>query len=89
MPDTTYPFDLGEFHLYIQQLYNKGYIYAWWHYLSGGLYFVDTTLNVNQLYNLLIKCRYMGQIIIMEVDPKNQQGWLPKEAWDWFGPYRN
>jgi len=28
------------------------------------------------------------KMIIMEVNPKNQQGWLPKQAWDWFTPYQ-
>lgn len=88
MPDTTYPFDLGKFHLYVQQLYSQGHIYAWWHYLPGGLYFVDTALEVNQLYNLLIQHMPMRFFILMEVNPKNQQGWLTKEAWDWFGSYK-
>lgn len=88
MPDTTYPFDLGRFHVFIQNLYNLGYIKAWWHYLPGGLYFVDSELEVNQLYNLLIKHMPLRQHIIMEVNPKNQQGWLIQQAWDWFKNYR-
>ena len=89
MPDTTYPFNLGKFHSFILQLYAKGHIFAWWHYLPGGLYFVDTTLDVNQLYNLLSQHMPQKKNIVMEVNPKNQQGWLPKEAWDWFELYRD
>jgi hypothetical protein len=89
VPDTTYPFDSGKFHSYIKSLYTSGYINAWWHYLPGGLYFVDTSLEVNQLYNLIIKGIPLRKHIIMEVNPNNQQGWLSKEAWDWFGPYQN
>ena len=89
MPDTTYPFDLGKFHLSIQSLYNNKHIEAWWHYLPGGLYFIDTSLNVNQIYNLLIKHMPGVKHIIMEVNPKNQQGWLNKEGWEWFKPYRD
>lgn len=88
MPDTTYPFDLGKFHTYIQSLYSSGYIQAWWHYLPGGLYFVDSSLETNQIYNLLIKHMPNRFHIIMEVNPKNQQGWLTKEAWDWFNLYK-
>ena len=88
MPDTTYPFDLGKFHLYIDSLYKNGYINTWWHYLPGGLYFVSSNLEVNQIYNLLIKHTVNRHLIVMEVDPKNQQGWLPKDAWDWFKPYQ-
>lgn len=88
MPDTTHPFDLVKFQTYIQSLYKNGYIQAWWHYLPGGLYFVDSSLEVNQLYNLFIKHMPSRYFIVMEVDPKNQQGWLTKEAWDWFNLYK-
>ncbi len=88
MPDATPPFDLGLFQTYISLLYSSGYIKAWWHYLPGGLYFVETNLEVNQLYNLLIKHIPQRKHIIMEVNPNNQQGWLNQEAWDWFKPYR-
>lgn len=88
-PDTTYPFNLSKFHAFIQSLYRGKYIFAWWHYLPGGLYFIDTTLTVNQIYVLLIKYMPNHKHIIMEVNPKNQQGWLNKEAWDWFGPYKD
>lgn len=89
MPDTTAPFDLSIFHSYIASLYSNGYIQAWWHYLPGGLYIVESNLEVNQIYSLLIKHMPLRKHLIMEVNPKNQQGWLTKEAWDWFGPYRS
>ena len=88
MPDTTFPFDQGKFHAYIVSLYQKGYIETWWHYLPGGLYLVGTSLGANQLYNLLIQHMPFRFHIIMEVNPKNQQGWLPKAAWDWFESYK-
>jgi hypothetical protein len=89
IPDTTPPFDLSKFHSYIGYLYKSGYIQTWWHYLPGGLYFVESNLTVNQIYNLLIKHIPMRHHIIMEVNPKNQQGWLPKAAWNWFQSYRS
>lgn len=89
IPDTTAPFDLVSFHAYIQSLYNNGSIGAWWHYLPGGTYFFDSILNVNQLYNLFIQHMPNRKFIIMEVNPKNQQGWLILEAWNWFNIYKN
>lgn len=89
MPDADQTFDLGKFHAYIQNLYTTGHISAWWHYLPGAMYFVESSLDVSQIYNLLIKHMPLRQHIIMEVNPKSQQGWLPKEAWDWFGSHRN
>ena len=88
MPDTAYPFDLGKFHNYVVGLHTAGYIESWWHYLPGGLYFVGTHLDVNQVYNLLIKHMPRRYFIVMEVNPKNQQGWLTKQAWDWFSSYQ-
>lgn len=88
MPNTLPSFDLGKFNAYIQSLHTMGYIYAWWHYIPGALYFVDTSLDVNQIHNLLIKHIPYRHFIVMEVNPKNQQGWLPKEAWDWFKTYK-
>lgn len=89
MPDTTPPFDLGLFHNYINFMYKGGWITTWWHYIPGGLYFVESAYEINQLYNVLIKHTGSRHIILMEVNPKNQQGWLPQEAWKWFGSHRN
>jgi hypothetical protein len=88
MPDTTYPFDLSKFDTYIKSLYTNGYVESWWHYLPGGLYLIGTHLEVNQIYNLLIKHMPNRSFIVMEVNPKNQQGWLTKEAWNWFRSYK-
>ena len=89
MPDTTAPFNLGKFHAYIEYMYKKGYIETWWHYLPGGLYFVGTTLEINQIYNLLVRHMPNRFHIIMEVNSGNKQGWLSKAAWDWFSSYKN
>ncbi len=88
MPNTNYPFDLGKFHVYIVGLYNSGNIEAWWHYLPGGMYFIASELSVNQIYNLLILHMPNRHLIVTEINPNNQQGWLAKEAWDWFTPYK-
>ena len=89
MPNTDATFDLAKFHSHVQSLYNNGYIESWWHYLPGGLYFIGTTLEINQIYNLLIAHMPKRFHIIMEVNPDNQQGWLSKEAWDWFNSYKS
>lgn len=88
VPDITPPFNLGLFHNYIAQLHTSGYIYGWWHQLPGNVYLVDTALDSNQLYNLIIRHMPMRKFIVMEVNPKNQQGWLSKEAWDWFSAHK-
>lgn len=88
MPNTAPPFNLQSFHNYVEALRTSGYITTWWHYLPGGLYFVESSLEVNALYNLFIHHIQNRYFIIMEVNPANQQGWLSREAWEWFKNYR-
>ncbi len=69
---------------YINSLYTSGYIRSWWHYLPGSMYFVHTHMNANQIYNMLITHMPGRHFIVMRVDPTEKQGWLPRDAWDWF-----
>ncbi len=86
--DNSYPFDTTIFHNYIANTLCPTHITSWWHYVSGGTYFVCSSLSVNQLYNLIYPVLPGRHFIIMEVEPKNQQGWLPQKAWDWFKNFR-
>jgi hypothetical protein len=81
-------FDRVKFHSYVKSLHASSYIKSWWHYIPGGQYFFTSDLEVNQLYNLFAKHLPGRYFVIMEVDVKNRQGWLPKKAWDWFKKYQ-
>lgn len=80
--NNSYPFNAVVFHKYITSLYPK-YFTSWWHYIQGS-YIVYTTLNVNQIYNLIRIHTVGNHFLVIKVDPKQTQGWLPKEAWTWF-----
>lgn len=86
--DTSYPFNANIFHNYIANSLYPGHISSWWHYLQGGTYFVCSSHNANQLYNLIYPAIPGRFFIVMEVDSKNQQGWLPRVAWEWFKNFR-
>lgn len=80
-------FDATAFRNHISSLY-PAKIGAWWHYIQGSVYFVESSLNASGVYNLMYPAIPGRQFIVMEVDPKNQQGWLNNEAWAWFKKYR-
>jgi hypothetical protein len=55
---------------------------AWWHYI-GSAYLITSTSSAAEIQNH-INTRWTGNYLLIEVDPKNSGGWLPKAAWDWI-----
>jgi hypothetical protein len=82
----TQPFNKGVFHNYITSLHKNGHISDWWHYIDTT-YLIVSHLDVNQLYNLIFPGVPQRNLLIIEVLPKNAQGWLPKDAWTWLQKY--
>lgn len=74
------------FHNYITSLSSKGYIFDWWHYIDEA-YIVATDLDVNSLYNAVFPGVPQRNLLVIEINPNNSQGWLPKAAWDWLQKY--
>lgn len=79
------PFDLGLFHNFITGLYNSGRITAWWHYLGGPVYIVQTRLEINQINSLVMQHMAGLHFLIIEVNPAHSQGFLPQAGWNWLG----
>jgi hypothetical protein len=71
----------------MQSLFSLGHISDWWHYLNDA-YLVATQHDVNQLYNAVFPGVPKRNLLIIEVDPNNAQGWLPPEAWQWIQKYQ-
>lgn len=67
-------------------LYPK-YISDWWHYLDES-YIVVSSLNVSSLYNLIFPGIPGRYLLVVEIDPNNSQGWLPRAAWEWLQKYQ-
>jgi len=85
-PNTN--FNSSNFHDYIEDMDKKGWISDWWHYIKSS-YIVASTYSANELYNAAVNG--MGgikHILIVQIDPKNEQGWLPSEAWSWLKKYQ-
>jgi hypothetical protein len=75
------------FHNYMTSLYPK-YISDWWHHIENS-YLIASALDVNSLYNLIFPGVPKRYLLVIEIDPSNAQGWLPKEAWDWLQKYQH
>lgn len=79
-------FSEAVFHSYMTSLY-PNYISDWWHHTNTA-YIIASTLNVGQLYSLIYPGVPMKNLLIIEVDPNNAQGWLPPQAWQWLQKYQ-
>jgi len=57
----------------------------WWHYFETT-WIVRSDENSNQIYERLSP--FVGTtveyLLIVKIDPNDEQGWLPQEAWDWI-----
>jgi len=86
--NTDLNFNKAIFHSYIQSLYSRGYISDWWHYIDTS-YLIVSSLEVNQLYDFIFPGVPQRNLLIVEINPNNAQGWLPKDAWIWLQKYQN
>lgn len=79
-------FNKNIFHNFITSLY-PSYISDWWHYTEGA-YLIASSLDVSSLYSAIFPGVPARNLLIIEVDPNNAQGWLPQIAWSWLQKYQ-
>lgn len=58
-------------------------IITWWHYIKSS-YIIISQENANDLSAKVRMLVPNKSILIVEVDLKNMNGWLPQKAWDWL-----
>lgn len=75
------------FQNYIKSLSSKGYISDWSHYLDNS-YLVVSNNDIVTIYNAVFPGIPRRFLLIIEVDPNNSQGWLPRQAWAWIKKYQ-
>lgn len=62
----------------------RGNAIQWWHFIEQTCV-VTTYLDINQLTNALSPYILTSDsLLVVKLEPHGFQGWLPKEAWDWF-----
>jgi len=64
------------------------YIINWSHYLQSS-YILITSADIKTLHSEIIKIMPNKQFLLLEVNIKKRQGWLPKQAWEWFKTQSN
>lgn len=82
----TPPFNQAIFRNHVMSLFNNRHITDWWHYIDST-YLIASNLNADQLYNLIIPAVPKRNLLIIEIDKNNAQGWLPPLAWAWIKKY--
>ena len=84
--NTDFNFNRAVFHEHIHLLHKEGTIIDWWHYIDNT-YIVVTKLDINSIHNIIFPEVPHRNLFIIEIHPKNFQGWLPKNAWSWLNKY--
>lgn len=59
------------------------HVSAWWRYLPG-LYIIETPLYVAEAREWILPIMGGANFLIMMVDPRVSDGWLPMKAWEWL-----
>ena len=57
------------------------------HQPMPGTWLVDSLLTAAQAYALLegtVDRAAGDRVLVIEVNPRSKQGWLPKVSWDWM-----
>lgn len=71
-----------EFHLKLTAL--PGVI-TWWHYIKSSYILISDLTNANDLNQQIVPLMPTGKMMLLiEINLKNRNGLLPKNAWDWL-----
>jgi len=75
-------FNYQTFH---NQLTTAKGVHTWWHHLqSTYILIVDDSVNAPGVAKLVRAIAPNKLFLCIEVNPRDHDGWLPKEAWEWL-----
>jgi hypothetical protein len=57
-----------------------------WSYPLPGTFLIRSYYSAHYLSEALRKMVNGVSCLVIEADPNNKGGWLPRPAWDWFNP---
>lgn len=66
---------------------NSPYALTWWHFI-GSAYLIKSQYTLGTIHQQILNEWPNQFFMLTEVDLKNSDGWLPKEAWDWIKLHR-
>ncbi len=65
----------------------KGLI-SWWHYLECTyIIIVDQSINSQGISQFIRQIAPKKRFLVSELNLKDHDGWLSKEAWDWINKF--
>lgn len=56
----------------------------WFHYIKSSYIFITTITSATTLQEQIMKIIPSKRFLLVEVNLKNRNGWLPPEAWSWI-----
>lgn len=75
-------FDYKKFHNTLTTA--KG-VNSWWHYIDNSYIIItDNNVTATNLSEFILHHLPNKHFFVSELNLKNHNGWLPKEAWDWI-----
>ena len=72
-------------HDYIKS--DTNYIIDWWHYLQSSYILLSEYSGV-VLADKILRNFPNHRFLLIEVNPRDYQGWLPSNAWSWLKKYK-
>jgi hypothetical protein len=60
----------------------------WWNHIAT-VFLVKTALTAEQISDFVKSAAKDATFLVMEVDPRNSEGMLPQQSWDWIRSREN
>lgn len=67
------------------QLTNLDGVITWWHYIKSSYILISNLTSATKLNEQIVPLVLSGKtMLLIEINLKNRNGLLTKEAWDWL-----
>lgn len=66
------------------KIINLPSVITWWHYIKSSYILISDTNNASKLNSEILRVIPNKRFLLVEVNLKNRNGWLPNEAWYWI-----
>jgi len=79
--DRDEPLDFKSLH---NEIVNVPSVITWSHYIKSSYILIVNTNSATDLNKQLMEVLSIKRFLIIEVNLKNRNGRMPREAWEWF-----
>ncbi len=76
--------DVRDYRTLHESIVNLPSVITWWHYIKSSYILIANTNNATVLKQEIKDVMPGKRFLLVEVNIKNRNGWLPQEAWDWL-----